>query len=228
MPQMSTDCLGLLLFYARFKITHLLTPHYARNVNPVAFIDESYETDASETFYVVAVAIVKPDELGASRRALSDFYGGSALHAAPMWRNAEYESLRQATELVAGQNDGMDVVICAPIVAGESRDEARAMCLSHAAAKVHTDFGTSLFVIDSLSTPTERELDQRTFSDLRKAGDGRLPRDSVAVHVRPSEEILLGLPDILAWSYRQEHTRGDGAWFEPMREFTEVTVLNGR
>jgi hypothetical protein len=143
-----------------------------------------------------------------------------------MYRRAEIESLRQATHLVAGQNDGMDIVICAPITTGESRDQARSMCLSAAAAKVHSEFDTSLFVIDRLSTPTECELDQRTFRDLRRAGDGRLSRDTVAVHVQPSQELLLGLPDILAWSYRQEHTRGDGAWFEPMREFTQVTVLN--
>lgn len=151
------------------------------------------------------------------------FYGGAALHAAPMYAHKELETLRHATELVSRLNDGMDIVVCAPI--GSSRDAARARCLSFAAAKAHSDFGTSLFVLDSLSTPTENKLDQRTFSDLRSAADGRLHRDTVAIHCRPSEELLLGLPDVLAWAYRQEHVRNDRTWFEPLRDFTEVTVL---
>jgi len=117
----------------------------------------------------------------------------------------------------------MDVVVCAPI--GSSRDAARAKCLSYAAATVHSDFGTSLFVVDALSTPTENKLDQRTFSDLRGASDGRLHRDTIAVHCKPSQELLLGLPDIIAWAYRQERVRQDRTWFEPLREYTNVTVL---
>jgi hypothetical protein len=174
---------------------------------------------------VIAVALVKNDELHASRSALSEFYGGRALHAAPMYANSEKETLRQATRLVAEQNDGLDVVVCAPIGDRNDRDAARRKCLSFAVTKVQNDFGTRLFVLDSLSTPTENTLDQRTFNDLRRDRLRSFDRDSVAVHCRPSEEILLGLPDVLAWSYRQEHVRGDRAWFEPMRDFTEVTVL---
>lgn len=174
---------------------------------------------------MVAVAVVKPEELDVSRRALHEFYGGSALHAAPMWANNERESLRLATELVASQNDGLDIVVCAPIELGASRDAARANCLAHAIAKVHRDFDTSLFVIDKLSTPTECEMDQRTIRDMRRGQTPRIGRETVAVHVRPSEELLLGLPDVLAWSYRQNHTGRSEAWFEPMRDHTDITVL---
>jgi hypothetical protein len=166
---------------------------------------------------------VKDHELSGTRQALHAFYNGNPLHAAPMWKNLEYESLRLATQLVAREHDYMDLVVCAPV--GESRDAARAKCLSFAAAKVHEEMGVSLFVLDSLGTPTENEIDQRTFSDLRSSGDGRLARDTVAVHCRPSEELLLGLPDVLAWAYRQELTRHDAEWFEPLREFTQVSVL---
>jgi len=191
----------------------------------VAYLDESFETGAADTFYVVAVAVVSEDALTQSREALREFYGGEALHAAPMFARREVETLRQATALVASQNDGLDIVVCAPIVAGDSRDDARARCLSFAAAKVHDNFGTQLFVLDSLSTPTENALDQRTFSDLRRKSVNGLHRDTVAHHCRPSTELLLGLPDVLAWSYRQEHVRNDRSWFEPMRECTEITIL---
>lgn len=224
MPQMSTDCLGPLLFNpSEAGISSTLAQHYARNQNPVAFFDETFETDAKSTFYVVAVATVYDDMLVPTRTALSDFYGGDPLHAAPMWKNLEYESLRKATHLVAAQHDFMDLVVCAPIE--ETRDAARAKCLSYAAEKVHREIGVSLFVIDSLSTPTANELDQRTFRDLRSGSNGVLSRDTVAVHCRPSEELLLGLPDVLAWAFRQKMTRNDPEWFEPLREYTEVKVL---
>jgi hypothetical protein len=195
------------------------------NTMPVAYFDESFETGPSDTFYVIAVAVVAQDALAESREALRVFYGGDALHAAPMFARREVETLRQATMLVAKQNDGMDIVVCAPISVGDSRDDARARCLSFAAAKVHEDFGTTLFVLDALGTPTENSLDQRTFRDLRRRAVNGLHRDTVAHHCRPSEELLLGLPDVLAWSYRQEHVRNDTSWFEPMREFTNISII---
>jgi alkanesulfonate monooxygenase SsuD/methylene tetrahydromethanopterin reductase-like flavin-dependent oxidoreductase (luciferase family) len=202
-----------------------LAGHYALNDDPVAFLDESFETEDKDSFYVIAVAVVDSGQVVSSRLALREFYGGSALHAAPMFDKREIATLRQATELVGRQNDGMDIVICAPIRAGASRDEARARCLSYAVAKVHRDFGTKLFVLDSLGTPTENTLDQYTFGDLKRGQSKALSRDAVAVHCRPSEELLLGLPDVAAWAYRQEHTGRDRTWFEPLREFTKVTVL---
>ncbi|TFD44810.1 hypothetical protein E3T55_19805 [Cryobacterium frigoriphilum] len=206
-------------------IRDILAQHYKANSRPVAFLDESFETGAFDTFYVVAVAVVNVDDLTESREALREFYGGDALHAAPMFARREVATLRQATTLVASQSDGLDIVVCAPIADGDSRDVARARCLGVAAAKVHKDFGTQLFVLDSLSTPTENKLDQRTFSDLRRKTVNGLHRDTVAHHCRPSSELLLGLPDVLAWSYRQEHVRDDRSWFDPMREFTDITIL---
>ena len=191
----------------------------------MAFLDESFETDDKDSFYVIAVAVVKSHHIVSSRLALREFYGGSALHAAPMFDKREISTLRQATHLVGKQNDGMDIVICAPIQSGTSRDEARAKCLSYAVTKVHQDFGTKLFVLDKLGTPTEDKLDLYTFGDLKRGHLKALSRDAVAVHCRPSEELLLGLPDIAAWAYRQKHTGRDRTWFEPLREFTEVTVL---
>ena len=171
------------------------------------------------------MAIVNADQITTTREALTHFYGGSPLHAAPMFRRAELATLRQATQLVARQNDAMDIVVCAPIRHGESRDTSRARCLSHAALKAQAEWGTTLFVLDSLSTPTENSFDKRTFHDLRKASDGRLSRNAVAIHCRPSQELLLGLPDILAWPYRQERVGRSIEWFEPLRDCTEVTVL---
>lgn len=229
MPQMSTDCLGLLHFLPRCRWRRLmdsgfaLAAAYAQTEGPVAFVDETYQTNSASSFYAVAVAVIARDALDETRAELTDFYGGEPLHAAPMWQRGEVETLRLATHLVARQHDLLDVVVCAPIE--DSRDTARARCLRFAASKVHREIGVSLFVIDGLGTPTENRLDQHTFSDLRSAGDRSLSRNTRAVHCRPSDEALLGLPDVLAWSYRQQYVRNDPSWFEPLRELTEVTFL---
>ncbi|RFA15338.1 hypothetical protein B7R21_04805 [Subtercola boreus] len=191
----------------------------------MAFVDESYETRGLDTFYVIGVAVVNHEETAPTRVKLGSFYGGQALHAAPMFANREIASLRQATELVAQQNDGLDVVVCAPIEPAGGRDSARQRCLVAAVTKVQRDFGSLLFVIDSLGTPTENQVDQHSFRDLRRRPLAGIDRDTVAVHCRPSEEILLGLPDVLAWAYRQLHVGRDAGWFEPLRQYCDVTML---
>ena len=82
---------------------------YAENRAPVAFLDECYELREGKTFYIVASAIVYPDDLASSRAALLEFYGGDTMHAAPMYRRNELASIRDA--LAARQHDGMDVVV---------------------------------------------------------------------------------------------------------------------
>ena len=125
-----------------------------------------------------------------------------------------WQSLRLATSVASTLHEGMDVVVCAPIDSADRYgDGARARCIRFATHKVHKDFGTELFILDSLSTPTQETLDRRTFSDLRK--EEILSRNAVMHHCKPSREPLLGLPDILAWSYRQEHARNDRCVLSP-------------
>jgi hypothetical protein len=190
----------------------------------VAYLDESFAYESANTFYIVAVAVIDSHQLRDTRQQLKQFYGGEALHAAPMFARGEVQTLRLATSLASTLHDGMDVVVCAPIDSADRYgDLARARCLRFATHKIHNDFGTELFVLDALSTPTQETLDRRTFSDLRK--EAILSRNAVMHHCKPSREPLLGLPDILAWSYRQEHARSDRSWFDPFRSNTEVTVL---
>lgn len=197
---------------------------YAENRAPVAFLDESYELREGKTFYIVASAIVYPDDLASSRAALLEFYGGDAMHAAPMYRRNELASIRGALALAARQHDGMDVVVQTTV---ESDDEhgygARRRCLSFLAPLLHGEEGTTLFVFDSLETPAANRHDRFTFGDLRRAG--MLHRDVTEYHARPSAEPLLGLPDLLAWAYRQRITRNDGSWFAPLVGDTRIHEL---
>jgi hypothetical protein len=218
---------GAALFFGQHSertVATSLPRLYAGREGCVAYVDESYELDGGKTFYIVGVAMVECDQLEYTRGELLRFYGGNVMHAAPMWGNRETESLRQATTLASRQNDGFDIVVCAPVDGGDALgDAARARCLSYIVPRLHEEFGVELFVFDRRSTPTQDTLDLRLLRDLRAAG--AVSRNVVGHHCRPSEEPLLALPDIVAWSYRQEYTRGDRTWFEPMRACTDIKIL---
>ncbi|MHA3724414.1 hypothetical protein ACXR2T_11095 [Leucobacter sp. HY1910] len=199
---------------------------YAENRAPIAFLDESYELREGKTFYIIASAIVYPDDLDRSRTALLEFYGGDTMHASPMYRRNELTSLRSALSLAASQHDGMDVVVQTAVDLDDDHGHsARRRCLSFIAPLLHKEEGTTLFVLDSLETPAANRHDRFTFGDLRRAGT--LHRDATEYHARPSAEPLLGLPDLLAWAYRQQITRNDASWFAPLARDTRVHELEG-
>jgi hypothetical protein len=197
-----------------------LAQHYAGNTNPVAFVDESFDLSHAKTFYIVGLAVVDDGLLNPTRKTLTDFYGGDALHAAPMYKRREDVTLRLATELVAASHDGLDIVVCAPIDASDTTGEAaRRRCLEFLLPKIHWELETELFIFDKRNL---MKNDEYVASDLRSAKE--LSRNTVVHHCQPSEEPLLGLPDILAWSYRQHHT-GHPQWFQPMKDAAQVTML---
>lgn len=201
-----------------------MASRYASTADPVVFIDESFQLDGPDRYYIVAAAMVDVDQLVATRQALFDFYGADAMHASEMYQRAELHSLDNATRLVSRQTDARDIVIYAPIDRLDAHaQEARSRCLAHAVQSLHSAFDASTFVIDSRRLADENEADQRTIRDLRRAQ--RIGRDVVAMHARPSDEPLLALADILAWSFRQEHARNEARWFDPLREHTQVTHL---
>jgi hypothetical protein len=197
---------------------------YAENENPIAFIDESYELRHGETFYILASALVYPEDLSHTRLALLDAYDNEPVHAAPMFQRMEYESLRQIIAISAKQHDGMDVIVQSPVAHDDVRGhKARRDCLEHIVSILHHEQSVSLFVLDSLENSLANRRDEYIFGDLRKSGVvGRNVREH---HALPSKEPLLGLPDLLAWSFRQRLTGRDDSWFEPLRRDTEIHLL---
>lgn len=201
-----------------------LAGRYASTDNPIVFIDESFQFDGPNPYYIVAAAMVDANQLVATRMALSEFYGTDAMHASEMYQRAELRSLDDAAHIVSRQTDARDIVIYAPIDPADSHAQrARSRCLEHAVESLHGAFEASTFVIDARRLADENEADRRTIRDLRRAQ--RIGRDVVAMHARPSDEPLLALADILAWSFRQEHARNETRWFDPLREHTQVTRL---
>lgn len=201
-----------------------LLARYASTDRPVVFIDESFRLDGDDRYYIVAAAMVDADLLVATREALRAFYGADAMHASEMYKRAEWGSLDGAAHLVNRQTDARDLVVYAPIdPSDEHASIARARCMETVVESLHGGFEASTFVIDARRLADENEADRRTIRDLRRAG--RIGRDVVAFHARPSEEPLLALADILAWSFRQEYARNESRWFAPLREHTQVTRI---
>lgn len=236
MPQMSADYLGLLTLTGAvirpsgcrlqgcWAVTPDLRSLYASSDRPVVFIDESYQLDGSDRYYIVAAAMVDTDLLVSTRRALRAFYGSDVMHASAMYQRAEFASIAAATRLVSQQMDASDVVIYTPVDESDLyAASARERCLQHIVTTLHRDFEASTFVIDARPLPAENEADRRVIRDLRRSG--LVGRDVTAVHARPSQEPLITLADIMAWAFRQEHARHDRSWFEPLREHTQVTRL---
>lgn len=53
----------------------------------------------------------------------------------------------------------------------------------------------------------------------------RLSRETKVIHTYPRLEPLLGMPDVVAWAYRQEFTGRSTAWFDPLREQAQVSFV---
>lgn len=195
---------------------------YKGNDKPVVYIDESFELKGENKFYILSSACVEPDRLSSTRSSLTDFNFQDALHASDMMRRNQLESLRLATKLVSENHDGADVVVCARIADDDKNgDLARRRCIEHIAPLLHNEFGSALYVIDHRGPANKYDL--HVISDLRKSG--QLSRTTRVLHTRPSVEPLLGLPDVIAWSYRQKHTKRSVEWFEPFAETTALHML---
>ena len=194
---------------------------YAENTRPVAFIDESYELRNEQTFYILASALVYPEELSATRAVLLATYGNETIHAAPMFQRMEFSSLRAAIDISARQHDGMDVIVQTPVAVNDHNGAwARRRCLEFAVPLLHEQDGVFLFVLDSLDNPVAMRRDRFVFSDLRRAN--RVDRNIREHHAFPADEPLLGLPDLLAWTFRQQLTGRDSSWFEPLKHHARV------
>lgn len=189
---------------------------------PVAFIDESYETRGDSTFYILGAVLVHPERLNLVRQNLARLNSGHPIHASDLYSSKNLELLNQAIELVADDHDNADLVISSPLIKGDSNGEAsRQACLRTALIEIQKEFATELFVLDSRRLKDADDADRRTVSDLRKLS--KVSRTTAIRHVWPTEEILLSLPDVVAWSYRQILTKNDTRWFQPLEPSVRVS-----
>lgn len=198
---------------------------YRHASRTLAFVDESFNLERGRAFYILAAAVVESADLDETRHALLAFYGGMTLHASPMFAGGEIQSLRKAIDVVAVQHDGLDVVVQRQMAPDDKNGlRARASCLATLIEKIYKDFECRLFVLDSNSGQARNEADLQGAANLRHAG--RISRDTNVIHTSPRLEPLLGMPDVVAWAYRQEFTGRSTKWFEPLREQAQVSFVS--
>lgn len=187
---------------------------YQANKRSTAYLDESFHLDGltGKTFFILACVTIKPGQRTPTRNALHQAFSGETIHAAPMWKNNQQDSLDQAARIAASENDGLDVVVVAPLANDDPQaDRARLQCIRFLAPQLHQQDDVDLFVFDKPASPGIATRDTHAFRDLIK--EGSLSRSVSIHHAYPNQEPLLGLPDILAWSYRQTLTRNNRRWF---------------
>jgi hypothetical protein len=195
---------------------------YRSTKHCIAFIDESFETNGPDSFYILAVVLVEPARLDSVRQRVANLNSGHAIHASDLGFNKAYSLLDESVALLANDHDSADIIYARPLQIGDTTGEkTRQTCLQTALSTLHEEFHTELFVLDSRRLKDANDSDRRTAGDLRRAG--KLSRDVRLLHVWPTEELLLSLADILAWAYRQKLTNRDSRWFSPLEAEVKVT-----
>lgn len=187
---------------------------YRANKRATAYLDESFnlDEDTGQRFYILGCATVKCGWRTETREEIQKKFPDESIHAAPMWRDKRYSDLKKAANLVADEQDGLDIVICSPLAANDARgNQARLDCMRFLLPLVHKNNQVDLFVFDKPNLVDIISRDKRLFRDLIK--EGLLSQSAAIHHAYPAHEPLLGLPDILAWSYRQTVTRQRDDWF---------------
>lgn len=206
------------------NLSRQLQDFYDHASGVVAFIDESFRLDGQNRYYILGIVMVSVDQLDATRSNLLEFYGGESFHAAPMHARGELATLRQATTLVSQQNDGLDVIVATTIADDDvSGVAARRQCVEYGLSVAIADFDCHRVVFDAHKNPTHNQRDRETLNELRR--NYLVNGAMVAIHTYPRVEPLLGLPDVLAWTYRQEYTGRDSAWFDALRNQAQVHLL---
>jgi hypothetical protein len=206
------------------NLAHQLHDFYRGSSESVAFVDESFRLDGSSEFYILGIAIVRADQLAATRSQLLDVYGGESLHAGAMYSRGELASLRKAATLISRQNDGLDVIVATGIASDDLTGvAARRQCVEYGLSVAIGDFDCNRVVFDSHKNPTLNQRDRETLNELRLTQ--QVNEAMVAIHTYPRIEPLLGLPDVLAWTYRQEYTGRDPTWFDALHDQAQVHLL---
>lgn len=197
---------------------------YRGSVAPIAFIDESFETRGDSTFYILGIALIRPDRLHSVRQRFTRLNNGHPIHASELNFDRNTKLLMESILQVASEHDNADVIVATPLATQDSSGEAaRQRCLREAVVTLQTEFGTKVFILDSRSLKDADESDRRTVRDLRRAA--LIDRETVIRHLWPAEEILLSLPDLIAWAYRQKLTKGEAAWFDLFEDDVKITYL---
>lgn len=193
----------------------------------VALVDESFELDPtskSGRFYILSAVILPASSLALSRRELALINGDRIWHATELNHQRKLDQIHANLGWIEMNVEACDVYVLKTIeTVTTSRQEMRNVCVEEFFTTIYQDLGVEVFIFDSSNLREINEQDRRLHRDAMRAG--LLSRRSLLFHCWGSEEPLLGLPDTVAWAFRQEVTRAESSWTHGLREFAKVRLL---
>lgn len=193
----------------------------------VALVDESYELDPtskSGRFYILSAVILPVSCLALSRRELAQINGDRTWHTTELNHQRRLDQIHANLGWIQLNVEACDVYVLKALETdATTRQEMRNACVEELFATIYQELGVEVFIFDSSNLREINEQDRRLHRDAMRAG--LLSRRSLIFHCWDSEEPLLGLPDTVAWAFRQEITRAESSWTSGLREFAKVRVL---
>jgi len=182
---------------------------YSRNRLPVAFIDESYQSEREgRPFYLTSASIVNPELIIECRASCFELAEGSWWHTTVAFQDGKRKSI--AGFLNHLKITDIENFSCIQLdIKDNDLEHARRECLLQLSKKLE-EFGCGLLVIERRQNQSARRSDTAVFSAA--ASHGYISKHLRLIQSTPSIEKLLWLPDVLSWSLRRHLAVNDSSW----------------
>lgn len=191
---------------------------------PVAYIDESYDTDLShpQSFYILTAVVVESDQRNALRSGLVGLAGSSYWHTSEAMRDPAGQSqIHKLLDYLADET-GSERCVVSVLQHIESGDETGDLAREQAFRKLFQELTPDirLFVLEQRRTNKARNIDAAI--KKRAIADGLCPQATQLLQISPGAEQLLWLPDLVCSAYRQQILGRDATYFEHIKGISQI------
>ncbi|MFT8705190.1 hypothetical protein [Bifidobacterium aquikefiricola] len=202
-----------------------LETYYIQNHDlPVAYIDESYNTDRSFTqlYYILTAVIVQSDERDSLREGLVRVVGGTHWHTTKALRTIEgREKTHRLLEYLADE-EGSEECVLSVMSTIQPNDHDGEQARRQAFYKLFKELTPEieLFILERRMNDAQAGIDANTKKDA--IGAGLCPPTTRMPQRSPAIEPLLWLPDLVCSAYRQRLTGRDCTYFEHVQRISTL------
>lgn len=198
----------------------LETAYIQNHDQPVAYIDESYNANYSNGYYILTAAIVEESERDRLRRDLINIAGGPKWHTTDEMQTATGKiKTKKLLEYMGEGPEEYIISFTSKILPGDrtgekTREQVFNKLYSKLASKIE------LFVLDR-RIPNERA---NADADIKKRAiqNGICPPQTRLLQVKPFEEQLLWLPDIACSAYRRKVGYSEPEYFDYIQSVSTI------
>lgn len=191
---------------------------------PVAYIDESYDTDPSHphSFYILTAVVVENDQRDALRSGLVGIAASSYWHTSEAMRDVSGRSRVHKLLDYLADDAGSERCVISVLQHIQPGDETGDLAREQAFRKLYQELTPNirLFVLERRRTSRARNID----ADIKKraVSDRLCPPSTRLLQISPGTEQLLWLPDLVCSAYRQRILGRDATYFEHISEITRI------